>query len=89
MCTVPRIFEKIFAAIQEKRKEASPAKMKLASWALGIGNNYYNKHKRLEKKVPLALRLKYKIADSHANTGSYYNADKGWFYFSRSFWRWH
>jgi long-chain acyl-CoA synthetase len=37
--------------------------MKLASWALGIGNNYYNKHKRLEKKVPLALQLKYKIAD--------------------------
>jgi len=63
MCTVPRIFEKIFAAIQEKRKEASPAKMNLASWALGIGNNYYNKHKRLEKKVPLALQIKYKIAD--------------------------
>ena len=63
MCTVPRIFEKIFAAIQDKRKEASPAKMKLASWALGIGNNYYNKHKRLEKKVPRALKLKYKIAD--------------------------
>lgn len=63
MCTVPRIFEKIFAAIQDKRKEASPAKMKLASWALGIGNRYYNKHKRLEKKVPLALKLKYKIAD--------------------------
>ncbi|QDO94478.1 long-chain fatty acid--CoA ligase [Formosa sediminum] len=63
MCTVPRIFEKIFAAIQDKRKEASPTKMKLASWALGIGNNYYNKHKRLEKQIPLALKLKYKIAD--------------------------
>lgn len=63
MCTVPRIFEKIFAAIQEKRKEASPAKMKLASWALGIGNSYYNKHNRLGKKVPLTLKLKYKIAD--------------------------
>ena len=63
MCTVPRIFEKIFAAIQSKRKEASPTKMKLASWALGIGNDYYNKHQRLEKNVPLALNLKYKIAD--------------------------
>ncbi|MFD1292807.1 AMP-dependent synthetase/ligase [Lutibacter holmesii] len=63
MCTVPRIFEKIFSAIQEKRKEASPTKMKMASWALGIGNNYYNKHKRLDKKVPFALNLKYKIAD--------------------------
>jgi len=63
MCTVPRIFEKIFAAIQDKRKEASPAKMKLASWALGVGNNYYNKHKRFTKKIPLPLKLKYKIAD--------------------------
>jgi long-chain acyl-CoA synthetase len=63
MCTVPRIFEKIFAAIQEKRKEASPTKMKLASWALGVGNNYNNKHKRIDKKVPLALKLKHKIAD--------------------------
>ena len=63
MCTVPRIFEKIYAAIQAKTKEASPTKQKLASWALGVGNDYYNKHKRLEQKVPLALNLKYKIAD--------------------------
>ena len=63
MCTVPRIFEKIYAAIQDKRKEASPTKMKLASWALGIGNAYYNKHKRIDKKVPLSLRIKHKIAD--------------------------
>ncbi|WP_405251289.1 AMP-dependent synthetase/ligase [Dokdonia sp. Asnod3-C12] len=63
MCTVPRIFEKIYAAIQAKTKEASPTKQKLASWALGVGNDYYNKHKRLEKNVPLALSLKYKLAD--------------------------
>ena len=63
MCTVPRIFEKIYAAIQDKRKEASPTKMKLASWALGIGNTYYNNYKRLEKKVPFALKLKHKVAD--------------------------
>jgi len=63
MCTVPRIFEKIFAAIQDKRKEASPIKMKMASWALGIGNKYHNKYKRLEKKAPLDIRLKFKIAD--------------------------
>ena len=63
MCTVPRIFEKIFNAIQEKRKEASPTKMKLASWALGIGNKYHNKYKRLDKKVPIGLKIKFKIAD--------------------------
>ncbi len=63
MCTVPRIFEKIFSAIQDKRKEASPTKMKLASWALGIGNKYHNKYNRLNKKVPLDLNIKFKIAD--------------------------
>ncbi|SDW17725.1 long-chain acyl-CoA synthetase [Lutibacter oricola] len=63
MCTVPRIFEKIFSAIQEKRKEASPTKMKMASWALGIGNKYHNNHRRLDKKVPLGLKMKFKIAD--------------------------
>lgn len=63
MCTVPRIFEKIFSAIQDKRKEASPAKMKLASWALGIGNTYHNKYQRLNKKVPLKLELQFKVAD--------------------------
>ncbi len=63
MCTVPRIFEKIYAAIQAKTKEASPTKQKLASWALSVGDNYYNQHKRLEKKVPLSLQLKYKIAN--------------------------
>lgn len=63
MCTVPRIFEKIFSAIQDKRKEASPTKMKLASWALGIGNTYNNKYKRLGKSVPLGVQLKFKVAD--------------------------
>ena len=63
MCTVPRIFEKIFNAIQEKRKEASPTKMKLASWALGVGNKYHNKYKRIGKKVPFGLKIKFKIAD--------------------------
>jgi len=62
MCTVPRIFEKIFAAIQDKRKEASPVKMKLASWALGVGNTHNNKYKRY-KKVPLSIKMKFKIAD--------------------------
>ncbi len=63
MCTVPRIFEKIYSAIQDKRKEASPTKVKMISWALGIGNKYNNNYKRLEKKVPFGLKLKYKVAD--------------------------
>ena len=63
MCTVPRIFEKIYAAIQDKKKQASPTKLKLMTWALYVGNSYHNKHKRLEIPVPALLQLKYKIAD--------------------------
>lgn len=63
MCTVPRIFEKIYAAIQDKKKEASPTKIKLMTWALYVGNSYHNKYKRLEIPVPALLQLKYKIAD--------------------------
>ncbi len=63
MCTVPRIFEKIYAAIQDKKKEASPIKIKLMDWALAVGNTYHNNYKRLEILVPKSLQLKYKIAD--------------------------
>ena len=63
MCTVPRIFEKIYSAIQDKKKEASPIKIKLMDWALVVGNSYNNNYKRLEKSIPAILKLKYKIAD--------------------------
>ena len=63
MCTVPRIFEKIYGAIQSKKKEAAPVKIKLMDWALAVGNSYHNNYKRLGKPVPKSLRIKYKIAD--------------------------
>lgn len=63
MCTVPRIFEKIYAAIQDKKKDASPIKVKMMDWALGVGEKYNNQYKRLEKKAPKSLQLKYKVAD--------------------------
>ncbi len=63
MCTVPRIFEKIYSAIQEKKREASSLKVKMMNWALKIGSKYNNQHLRLEKPVSRVLKLKYKIAD--------------------------
>ncbi len=63
MCTVPRIFEKIYSAIQFKKKEASPTKIKMMDWALAVGNDYYNNHKRLKVSPSIFLKLKHKIAD--------------------------
>lgn len=63
MCTVPRIYEKIYSAIQDKIKNASGFKLKLLNWSLKIAELRNNQYKRFEKKVPLGLKLKFKIAD--------------------------
>ncbi|MCF6182479.1 long-chain fatty acid--CoA ligase [Lutibacter sp.] len=63
MCTVPRIFEKIYGAIQDKKKEATPIKIKIMDWALKIGNKYNNQNLRLNKTPSAILKLNYKIAD--------------------------
>lgn len=63
MCTVPRIYEKIYSAIQEKRKGASSTKRSLMDWAIKTGGKYNNESNGIASEASLALRLKYKIAD--------------------------
>jgi len=63
MCTVPRIYEKIYSAIQDKSKDASGIKLKILNWSLKIGELRNNQYKRFEKKIPLGLKLKFKLAD--------------------------
>ncbi|MDE5419005.1 long-chain fatty acid--CoA ligase [Labilibaculum sp. DW002] len=63
MCTVPRIYEKIYSAIQDKSKSASPLKQKLINWAIQTGGKYNNDYQLIEKKIPLGLKLKFKLAD--------------------------
>lgn len=63
MCTVPRIYEKIYSAIQDKKKSTSATKVKLMDWALAVGHQYHNHYLRNELKVPVMLKIKYKIAD--------------------------
>lgn len=63
MCTVPRIYEKIYSAIQDKKKSTSAAKVKLMDWALAVGNLYHNHYLKNGLKVPTNLQFKYKIAD--------------------------
>ena len=63
MCTVPRIYEKIYSAIQDKSKDASGIKLKILNWSLKIGELRNNQYKRFEKKVSFGLKLKFKLAD--------------------------
>lgn len=58
---VPRVCEKVYQKIMAQVKEQSPFKQKIFVWGQNIGNRISalrEKHKR----VPLLLKLKYKIA---------------------------
>ncbi|MFP4533271.1 MAG: AMP-dependent synthetase/ligase [Desulfobacterales bacterium] len=62
MCSVPRIYEKIYAAVYHNLESASPMKKKLFHWALGKGAQRNNLIKD-QKPVPLLLEMQYKLAD--------------------------
>jgi long-chain acyl-CoA synthetase len=63
MCAVPRFFEKIYSAIEDKRNSSSSTKAKLFDWSLKTGDLYYNQYKNLEKDIPFTLNFKNNIAD--------------------------
>lgn len=63
MCTVPRLFEKIYSKIEEKKNSASNTKRALFNWALKVGAIFNNEFKRNEKSVPISLKIKFAIAD--------------------------
>ena len=74
MICVPRLFEKIYAKIQDKASEGGKVKSAMLAWAVGVGKQYATltiSH----QKVPLLLALKYKIASKlvfskwHAGVG--------------------
>ncbi|PXY01430.1 long-chain fatty acid--CoA ligase [Marinifilum breve] len=63
MCTVPRLYEKIYSGIKDKSQEASGTKRALLNWSVKVGEKYYNQYQMFEKKIPLGLKLKHRIAD--------------------------
>lgn len=61
LVAVPRLFEKIYARIQERAAAGGKAKAALLAWAVGVGAA----HARLalaRESVPFALDLKHKLA---------------------------
>ncbi len=64
MCTVPRLYEKIYGGIQKKSQESSFVKQNLLNWAVKIGRKYHVRYKRsTDKPIPIHLKLQYRIAD--------------------------
>jgi long-chain acyl-CoA synthetase len=62
MCAVPRVYEKIYAAVYHKLESASSLKRMLFNWAIKTGGAA-NNLKKDEQTIPTVLGVKYKIAD--------------------------
>jgi long-chain acyl-CoA synthetase len=62
MCAVPRVYEKIYAAVFNALESAPPLKKKLFHWAIKTGATA-NNLKKDELPIPFSLKLKYKIAE--------------------------
>lgn len=64
MCAVPRFWEKVYAVVQDNISQMTPLKQGLVTWALASGKQYNIDYLRLNKKPPLRIKLKYKMADT-------------------------
>jgi long-chain acyl-CoA synthetase len=62
MCSVPRLYEKMYARINEKVASDPPKKQKIFRWALGVGREVFA-HRVNKTSPPLLLRLKHAVAD--------------------------
>jgi long-chain acyl-CoA synthetase len=62
MCSVPRLYEKIYARVQENVAAGSPISRKIFAWAMRVGRDTFRC--RLEKReLGLVLRAKRALAD--------------------------
>lgn len=64
MCSVPRLWEKVYAGVQEKIEEMNPAVRTVVHMALKVGHKRNLEYERLGKKAPWWLEKLYRAADS-------------------------
>lgn len=65
MCSVPRFWEKVYTAIQEKIAMMSPLQRLVVKRALVVGRKRNLKYKRMGLKVPAWLEKRYQFYDRH------------------------
>jgi len=61
ICSVPRVFEKVYGRILAGVEAGSPAKKKIFNWAVSVGRDV-SRHQQRGQPVPTTLELKRKIA---------------------------
>jgi len=61
ICSVPRVFEKVYAKVLSGVDVGSPAKNKIFHWALGVGRQV-SRYLREGRTPPLGLRVQHALA---------------------------
>lgn len=61
ICSVPRVFEKVYAGVLAKAQAGSPLKQKIFRWAVGVGREV-SRLKQARQPVPGRLAFKYRLA---------------------------
>ncbi|MBI3457911.1 MAG: long-chain fatty acid--CoA ligase [Candidatus Rokubacteria bacterium] len=61
ICSVPRVFEKVYAKVLSGVEAGPPAKKKIFYWALGVGRQV-SQLGREGRPIPLALRVQHALA---------------------------
>ena len=62
MTAVPRLFERMYSKIKRNVESQPEKKQKIFNWAIEVGKNYAVA-KKTEDGVPIALKVKHKLAD--------------------------
>jgi len=62
LCSVPRVFEKVYAGIMAKGAAASPLQKKIFHWAVGVGRRV-SQLKQAKRPVPEWLGIEYRVAE--------------------------
>jgi long-chain acyl-CoA synthetase len=61
ICSVPRVFEKVYAGVIAKAEAGSPVKRKIFNWAVSVGREV-SRLQQAKKPVPAGLAFKYRLA---------------------------
>ncbi len=62
ICSVPRVFEKVYAGVMTRAEAGPPLKKRIFHWAVGVGKQV-SRLKQARKPVPAGLGFKYRVAE--------------------------
>jgi long-chain acyl-CoA synthetase len=61
ICSVPRVFEKVYAGVLANAQAGSPLKRRIFDWAVAVGRDV-SRHQQRGQPVPAGLEIKRRIA---------------------------